>query len=405
MSTEVTVILPSYNRYPLNLLTLYSLENQTFDFAKMEVILIDDASTDGTHVLEHYRPPYPFRYIRNTINAGRSKTRNIGIQEAQGEILIFLDAEVIVDPDFVNSHYQRHQTNKKESYVITGKNVNKVYSYLFADFNQSQFDSFYAIAKNSSIVKTRFEQIAHPHRLKKDQLAEMVRQTMQPIQLLTQKDCHSFSNIKLFSTPKKYEKKIIDAFRDDFRLPWISCTTMNHSVRKKLVESIGGFDESFMGHGLEDYEYGFRLFQTGVKFSYDENIYVYHQEHPIDSFWEQDGTKNLILFQQKHPCLDVYLLSLGRIGITDYTFMDHIMREHQAITESNPGRFHSFQKAITGMLKQIPILKAQKQPIANLLQAAGIEENAEKAVWDERRGVEASGYHHLIKLFDLLVHR
>jgi len=81
------------------------------------------------------------------------------------------------------------------------------------------------------------------------------------------------------------------------------------------------------------------------------------------------------------------------------------MREHQAITKSDPARFHSFQKAITGMLKQIPILKAQKQPIANLLQAAGIEENAEKAVWDERRGVEASGYHHLIKLFDLLVHR
>ncbi|MFP3416038.1 glycosyltransferase family 2 protein, partial [Bacillus sp. SIMBA_074] len=80
MSTEVTVILPSYNRYPLNLLTLYSLENQTFDFAKMEVILIDDASTDGSHALEHYRPPYPVRYIRNTTNAGRSKTRNIGIQ-------------------------------------------------------------------------------------------------------------------------------------------------------------------------------------------------------------------------------------------------------------------------------------------------------------------------------------
>ncbi|MDF2680659.1 MAG: glycosyltransferase, partial [Brevibacillus sp.] len=105
MSIDVTVILPSYNRYPLNLLTLYSLENQTFDPSRMEVILIDDASTDKTHSLQYYRPPYSFQYIRNCRNEGRSKTRNKGIKAAKGEILIFLDAEVIVDPDFVNNHY------------------------------------------------------------------------------------------------------------------------------------------------------------------------------------------------------------------------------------------------------------------------------------------------------------
>lgn len=404
MSIEVTVILPSYNRYPLNLLTLHSLENQTIDFSKMEVILIDDASTDDTHLLQNYSPPYPFRYIRNNQNEGRSKTRNIGIQEAKGQILIFLDAEVIVDPHFVNSHYQRHLST--EPFVITGRNVNKVYSYLFPEFNRSQLEEFYSIARNAPMVKERFEQTFHPHRLEQGTLAGLIQKGNQPVQLLFKEDCRSFSNIKLFSKPKKYEKKIIDAFRDDFRLPWISCTTLNHSVRKELVESIGGFDENFIGHGLEDYEYGFRLFKTGVKFSYDPAIYVYHQEHPIDMNWEQDGTKNLILFQQKHPCIDVCLFSLSRIDMLDYPFMDNIMAEHQSLAQYYRAKFEHFKKAILVLLKQIPVLKAEGKPVTDLLQVSGIEDDKDwkKRVWIERNALETYGFKHVTKLFDLLTH-
>jgi cellulose synthase/poly-beta-1,6-N-acetylglucosamine synthase-like glycosyltransferase len=68
---EVSIIIPSYNKYPLNLLTLYSLEKQNFDFSKMEVLLIDDASEDQTsELLENYQPPYHFNYIRCKQNNG-----------------------------------------------------------------------------------------------------------------------------------------------------------------------------------------------------------------------------------------------------------------------------------------------------------------------------------------------
>ncbi|MDF2683800.1 MAG: hypothetical protein K0R47_4990, partial [Brevibacillus sp.] len=298
---------------------------------------------------------------------------------------------------------QRHLTS--EAAVITGKNVNKVYSYLFPEFNASQIEGFYKIAKDSSLVKNRFEKAFHSQKLEMGNVAELIRKANQPMQLLFKKDCQSFSNVDYFSTPKKYEKKIIDAFRDDFGLPWIACTTLNHSVRKTLVEEIGGFDEDFIGHGLEDYEYGFRLFQAGVKFSYDPSIYVYHQEHPIEQYWEEDGTKNLIRFQEKHPWLDVCLLSLSRINMLDYPFMDRILKENRLLSHDYPDKFESFRDALCAMLKQIPVLKAEGKPVTNLLQAAGSGEGPEwnSNVWLERSTLESHGYANVTKLFDLLV--
>ncbi len=67
----------------------------------MEVIFIDDASTDQTQEeLRNYQPPFHFKYIRNEQNLGRAKVRNLGIKSSRGKILIFLDAEMICEPDF-----------------------------------------------------------------------------------------------------------------------------------------------------------------------------------------------------------------------------------------------------------------------------------------------------------------
>ncbi|PLS17541.1 hypothetical protein CVD28_11110 [Bacillus sp. M6-12] len=389
MSIEVTVILPSFNRYPLNQLSLYALENQTFDLSKMEVIFVDDASTDETPSLKNYKAPFAFRYIRNNENYGRSKTRNTGIKEAKGQILIFLDAEVIVGPEFVKNHYQRHLT--QEPLVVTGKYVNKLYSYLFPGFDKYQLRDVRKLSKNSDFAKSRIK-------------PAMETETGQPVQLLFKQDILSLPTIKQFSKPKTYEEKIVSAFNDKFRLPWISCTTLNHSVRKSLVDSIGGFDESFIGHGLEDYEYGFRLYQAGARFSYDPNISVYHQEHAKEGNWSKNNIRNLILFQQKHPFIDVYLLSLEKIGVHDYTFMDNIMSDYQTIMHKYPDLYTGFIKALQALLRQIPLLKSDDKPVTNLFTESGIEDNLD---WKSRieleyQSLKHEGFEHVTKLYDLL---
>ncbi len=402
LSIEVSIILPSYNRYPLNLLTLNSLENQTFDLAKMEVVLIDDASSDDTPLLGNYRPPYSFQYIRNKHNEGRSKTRNIGIQAAKGKLLIFLDAEIIVDRNFVQSHYQRHLNN--EPLVITGKHLNKIYSFLFPDFDDSQRKAFAAIVEQASIVRKRLREGIHPKSIKTEELASRLQEIKEPVQLLFPEDFHSISKIRRFSAPMQYYQNVIKLLQKDFRLPWIACNGF-HSVSKARVLAVGGFDENFDGHGLEDFEYGFRLYRSGMSFDVDQNINAYHQEHPVGSGIKEEGNRNLIYFQQKHQCLDIYLLSLTRINIWDYTFMHNVLREQESMTRQHAGKFDQILNLLMLLLKQIPLLKAQNKPITALLKGTGLEVNEvwKKRIWHERNMLVTSGFVHMAKLFDLLI--
>ncbi|MFP5109871.1 glycosyltransferase family 2 protein [Neobacillus sp. C211] len=403
MCIDVSVIIPSYNRYPLNLLTLHSLENQTFDLSKMEVILIDDASTDETPLLQEYSAPYHFHYIRNQENLGRSITRNIGIKAASGKILIFLDAEVIVDSQFIYNHVQRHLSN--EPLVIIPGNINLTYSWLLPNFSDNQLKNFYSLAQKTPLVKNRVSEEIGLEKCKWENFLPMIRKLNRPIQLLFKQDISSFSNIMLSSKPKKFQQDIFNMFDDSFRLPWISCTTLNHSVTKKLVESVGGFDESFKGYGLEDYEYGYRLYKSGVKFTYDPNINVYHQEHPSASILNEiEATKNLIIFQQKHPSIDVYLFSLRKIGIKDYKDLDIILAEYEAISQNYPDRFEHIKKAIQAMLKQIPLLKVEGKPITDLLKNSGVEldDNFKSRLLFERNELDSYGFENATKLFDLL---
>jgi glycosyltransferase involved in cell wall biosynthesis len=87
-----SVIVPVYNRAATVLPTLESVRAQTFtDF---ECIVVDDGSKDGEElraVVESLGDPR-FRYVRRE-NGGASAARNMGIDEAKGEIIAFLDSD------------------------------------------------------------------------------------------------------------------------------------------------------------------------------------------------------------------------------------------------------------------------------------------------------------------------
>ncbi|MBT2699821.1 glycosyltransferase [Bacillus sp. ISL-40] len=159
---EVSIIIPSLNKYPLNLFTLLSLEHQTFNPSKMEVIFIDDASTDQTEEkLKDYSPPYHFKYIRNKKNLGRSQVRNLGIRSARGNILIFLDAEMITESDFVEKHYKYHQS--KNNLILSGAMHSKViYSCIFPEFTRKEINKISTLTKNNQKVYSRIQNFKYP---------------------------------------------------------------------------------------------------------------------------------------------------------------------------------------------------------------------------------------------------
>jgi glycosyltransferase involved in cell wall biosynthesis len=85
---SLSVIIAAYNRGPRIGLTLDSVVRQTAP--ANEIVVVDDASTDGTAgwVREHYPD---VRVIACDKNGGTSAARNRGAAEAKGEVLVFLD--------------------------------------------------------------------------------------------------------------------------------------------------------------------------------------------------------------------------------------------------------------------------------------------------------------------------
>ncbi|HET9905373.1 MAG TPA: glycosyltransferase family 2 protein [Anaerolineales bacterium] len=90
----VSVIIPTYNRKDSLLRTLDSLKRQSFPAERMEVIVVDDGSSDDTPTISSQKFPFTFRYLRQK-NQGATAARNYGAQTSQSEILIFIDDDVI----------------------------------------------------------------------------------------------------------------------------------------------------------------------------------------------------------------------------------------------------------------------------------------------------------------------
>jgi glycosyltransferase involved in cell wall biosynthesis len=94
---SVTVVIPSFNSGRFIREAVDSALAQTV--MPMEVIVIDDGSTDNTtEIIAAYAPDPRVRYIRQK-NAGQSTARNNGIRAAQGEFIALLDADDRWKPD------------------------------------------------------------------------------------------------------------------------------------------------------------------------------------------------------------------------------------------------------------------------------------------------------------------
>ena len=90
--SSVSVVVPVYNRRELVARALESVSAQTF--TDWELIVVDDASTDGTW--EYLRSAWdraPVRLLRQRVNSGVSAARNTGIGAARGDWIALLDSD------------------------------------------------------------------------------------------------------------------------------------------------------------------------------------------------------------------------------------------------------------------------------------------------------------------------
>ncbi len=117
-SLKASVVIPTYNKLPLLLATLDSLERQDCEPGDFEVVVVDDASRDGTaEALGNLARPYALRVVRHRENKGRAAARNSGVGAAQGRTVIFIDDDMEAAAGFVSSHMGCHKGGDKVAAV------------------------------------------------------------------------------------------------------------------------------------------------------------------------------------------------------------------------------------------------------------------------------------------------
>lgn len=105
---DLSVIIPTYNQAALLRECLGSLERQSVPADIYEIVVVDDGSTDQTQAVVSSAGER-VRGVRLSANRGRSAARNAGVEHARAKLVIFVDSDVVVRPDFLASHLDAHR--------------------------------------------------------------------------------------------------------------------------------------------------------------------------------------------------------------------------------------------------------------------------------------------------------
>jgi len=111
MAIDISIIIPSYNRKELLEGTLESLFAQDYSKEALEIIVVDDGSTDGTvELLEELKNTNPgLRYFVQK-HKGPASARNLGIAASFGDIVGFIDDDCVVAADWARLMAQGHKS-------------------------------------------------------------------------------------------------------------------------------------------------------------------------------------------------------------------------------------------------------------------------------------------------------
>jgi glycosyltransferase involved in cell wall biosynthesis len=115
---ETSVIIPTYNRLNRLEQVLKGLEQQNVPLEEFEVIVISDGSFDGTNeYLSTLTTPLHLKYICQS-NMGPAMARNCGIAHATGDIILFIDDDVVPAAQLIYEHLSFHKQYGSTTVVL-----------------------------------------------------------------------------------------------------------------------------------------------------------------------------------------------------------------------------------------------------------------------------------------------
>jgi len=117
-SERVSVVVPTYNRAHLIQRSLESVLGQTHQ--DLEVLVVDDASTDDTEEVVRAFKDSRVHYLRHDSNRGPSASRNSGIRASRGRYVAFLDSDDEWVPEKLERQLSAFASNPPHGLVYCG---------------------------------------------------------------------------------------------------------------------------------------------------------------------------------------------------------------------------------------------------------------------------------------------
>ena len=178
----ISVIIPTFNRAKTLIKTLVSIGQQNFPWDDFEIIVVDDGSKDDTaRQVEDFKKntKINLRYYYQD-NGGPASARNLGVEKAQGNFILFCGDDSIFDKDMLRQHQTYHQNNPKAAVlgmVLWDEAVNpsdfmrflspqgpQFHYNTIRNIFDAKFNHFYTI--NISLAKNWFEDVKFDTRFK-----------------------------------------------------------------------------------------------------------------------------------------------------------------------------------------------------------------------------------------------
>ena len=230
-SLTVSLVVPYYQAPDALEVTLAAISEQSYPSELLEVIVADDGSE--TPWVPHVDYPMVVRVVRQERQGfGLARARNLGAKAANGDILVFLDCDMVPDRHHIEAHARWHH---QIDYAVV--------------FGLRNHVDFRGVGPSEVSKAVREEGLAS--------LFEGRR--VDPVHWIDQ---------HLTRT---------DWLRTDTSDPWRVTSGGNLSISRDFFWDVGGYDETFRQWGGEDNEFGYRTFANGAVIVPEAMALAWHQ--------------------------------------------------------------------------------------------------------------------------------
>jgi hyaluronan synthase len=154
---SLTVVIPAYNEGQMVKMALYSVAQADYPRGRLEIICVDDGSTDDTwDYIDQARTRFPrlIRTIRFPENRGKKQALYAGFQAARGDILVTVDSDSVIEPEALRHLVAPFQEDRTIGAVAGNVKVYNRHQSLMGKMQGVRFVNLDFLRASQSLYKT-----------------------------------------------------------------------------------------------------------------------------------------------------------------------------------------------------------------------------------------------------------